>query len=139
MEEKTIIFEWVVPESKRANTLREIEAAGGLVEISGDPYVSSEEDPLTPRGSSFEPLVVIVAAVTGAYVLGEISKLWRDLTEKGGEIIDARKGKLRRRKVPSLDRGTLILLTDDGQSVYRPHEEKSAMKALLAIIEKILD
>ena len=123
MEEKRILFEWVVPESDRDEVSREIEAAGGTVEISGDPYTPSPDDPLTLPGSSFEPLVVIAGAVASVYMIREIAKLWRDIKDKGGEIIDARGGKLRRRRIPSLDRRTLILFTDEGKSVYRPHEE----------------
>lgn len=137
MEENRVRFEWIVPESSRDEALREIEAAGGTVEVSGDSYAPSPEDPLSPAGSSFEPLVIVTCAVSGVYVLREIAKLWRDVRDTGGEIIDARGGRLRRRRVPSLDRGTLILLTDEGKSVYLPHEGTKAMLALRTALEKI--
>ena len=37
-----------------------------------------------------------------------------------GTNVDVRKGKCRVRKVDYLDRGTIILVTDEGSSVHRP-------------------
>jgi hypothetical protein len=134
---KQIPLEWVLPESERTPALRELEAAGATVVDSDNEYRRVPGDPLLPEGSSFEPLVVIACAVPTVYLIRQVAELWRDIRDRGGEIIDARSGTVRRRRVPSLDRGTLILLTDDGSTVYRPHEEAAAMEALRGVLGKL--
>jgi len=62
---------------------------------------------------------------------------WRDVKYGGGEIIDARDGKVRRQRVPSLDRGTLILLTDKSEAIYRPDQTSAAVEAVKAVLEHL--
>src|SRR5262245_50879695 len=98
---------------QRREMLRSIENNGGVVESSSELYVPGEGDlPLEPE-SRFDPMVIILAAVSLAYLLRETVRAWHDFRHAGGTIIDFRDGKVRVYKIDSADRGTIVVMTDD--------------------------
>lgn len=131
-----IVFEQVIRESQKQQIVQELFEAGILAFVEAE-YQHSEGEKFSPDTSSFDPLIIVACVVSTTYVARQINALWRDAKEPGGEVIDARNGKLRRFHVPSLDRGTLVILTDDGRAVYRPDENSAATVALNAVLSKL--
>jgi len=134
-QDRLIHFEWVVPESERDEELRDLDAAGGKTESSGIPYEPKPDE--LQYVSFFEPMLLIVGAASTVYLIRQISRIWRDHMDKGGVIVDAREGKLCIRRVPSLDRGTLIILTESDTVVYRPEDESDGLAALNALFKNL--
>src|SRR4051812_12445016 len=95
-----ISLELIVPQSRRTARLRDIEDAGGLVQISDQPFRSDEE--AAEYGHAFEPLIVIVSIVSFTHVVRMLQRIWQDATRPGGQVIDVRYGKCRVREVESL-------------------------------------
>ncbi|MFE6096419.1 tetratricopeptide repeat protein [Streptomyces massasporeus] len=132
--DRTVEIDWVVPEGKRMQVIREIEENEGTVQLSGDPYVPEVEDPLNVSDSSFEPLIIIVCVIAFPYFIRQLHRAWRDIREQGGQIIDTRNGRIRIRSVDSLDRGTVVLVTDDGSQVHRAENEESLTQLISALL-----
>lgn len=131
---KLIEFDWVVEESQVPQEIDGIIAAGGTTKHSGVPYKPKPDELDDYADASFEPMILISVTVATTYLLTQILRLWRDLKYQGGQIVDTRKDKLHIRRVSSLDRGTLVIISDSGTSVFRPEQESEG----LALLEKIL-
>jgi hypothetical protein len=116
MTNRQIAFEWIVPESRRFEALRAVEEGGGSLQHSDEPYRPTPADPFDTLESSFEPLIIIASLMGLAGVVKQFTSLWRDLESKGGWIVDVRHGKIRLRELPDVDRGTCIIVSDEGTS-----------------------
>jgi hypothetical protein len=120
MSRPDIEFQWIVPEGDRFEIIRLIEASGGSIQMSGEEYIPPPDDPLNAADSSFEPTIVIVTFMAGPQALLTLQRLWLNMRNRGGMIIDARGKDVRVRSLPSLDRGTIVLVTNEGSEVHRP-------------------
>jgi hypothetical protein len=129
MPAEKIELHLVVPESGRAAAVDDIEQAGGQVEVSDAPF---KGDDIQKNEPAFEPLLIIISVVSIAYVVRLAQRMWRDTKDAGGQIIDVRDGKCMLRTVDSLDRGTIILVTDQGTTVHRPQESDDVKQLLTA-------
>jgi hypothetical protein len=119
MTEPTIEFRWIVPEGDRLRAVRELEAGGGTVESSGEPYQAGEDDVVDASQSHFEPLIVIVSLMGVASLLSKLERLWRDFRSKGGWVVDLRDGKVKLRSLPNTPREELVIVTDQGMTTHR--------------------
>jgi hypothetical protein len=129
-------YEQIIRESQKQRAVQEIFQAGVSAFVEGE-YKPSESDSLPPEDSSFDPLIVIACVVSAPFLVRQVNSLWRDFKEPGGEVLDARNGKLQRYRLPSLDRGTLVILTDEGKAVYRLNQGEEAMAALKTVLDKL--
>jgi hypothetical protein len=132
----SVNFELILPEGDRARTLDVLEASGGRIHRSGEPFRPDSADPLGGPGySAFEPFVVIAGAMGAVALLRRINSLWRDISSKGGGIVDARGGKLRLLRLPDVERGKVTIITDDGTSVH----ECTSDRAFSDVVERALN
>lgn len=129
-------YEQIIRESQKQRVVQEIFQGDISAFVEGE-YEPSEDDPFPPEDSSFDPLIIIACVVSAPFLARQVNSLWRDVKEPGGEVLDARSGKLRRYRLPSLDRGTLVILTDEGRAVYRLDQSEEAMAALKAALDKL--
>lgn len=129
-------YEQIIRESQKQRVVQEIFQVGVSAFVEGE-YKPSESDSFPPEDSSFDPLIVIACVVSAPFLVRQVNSLWRDVKEPGGEVLDARNGKLRRYRLPSLDRGTLVILTDEGKAVYRLDQGEEAMAALKTALDKL--
>ena len=129
-------YEQIIRESQKQKFVQEIFQGGISAFVEGE-YEPLESDPFPPEDSSFDPLIVIVCLVSAPFLARQINSPWRDVKEPGGEVLDARNGKLRRYRLPSLDRGTLVILTDEGKAVYRLDQGEQATAALKTALDNL--
>jgi hypothetical protein len=108
-----------------------IEVEGGTVEDSGAVYVPTADEADDYQRANFEPLLMITAAASIAFVAQAIARTWRDRDVRGGVVVDARGDKLRIRPVPAMPTGRLVIIDASGTRIFDKDEE-NAGKALLS-------
>ena len=122
-----IEFKWIVNENSISEFVSIFENKG--IQVVGD------KEPFTPRDdvdvklirhfgdSAFEPLITVISE--------------RILEHKypGGEVIDIRNGKLKRISVPTLEHGSLYIITEEGTKEFYPKNRKKGLKFLQKSLE----
>ncbi len=133
MGKKLLTVELVTEESRARESLAAIEASGGTVHGAARPWDVPADLIEDYSDAQFEPLTIVAAAVSAAFLIKRISDVWLDHNRPGGQVVDARRGKLVVRVAPHLERGTLVVLTDQGKEVYSPDRSDAAA----AVLEKL--
>lgn len=132
-----IAVEFVVAETQRREMLRDIEHNGGVINSSSEPYGPAEGDPALDLDSRFDPWIIISCAVSTAYLLRQAARAWNDIRHNGGTIIDLRNEKIRLYLLEGVDRGTIVMMTDDAPpSLHRPDDGTDVIRQ---ITERISD
>ncbi len=125
-----VSVEFVTEESVVPDYLSEIEQGGWQLEGQAEPY-DIPADLLDDYGDAqFEPLMVIAAAVSIGFLLKRISDMWMDHTRLGGQVVDVRGEKIICRWAPYLDRGKLVLVTEEGARVFEKQDHDEALRVL---------
>ena len=130
-------FEWIVPESQRDAQVTAIEVAGGTVEASRAVYRPAAEEVGDYGAAGFEPLTMIVAVGSIAFVVEALAKAWRDRRAQGGVIVDARGGKLRIRPVANLPSGRLVVMDESGTRVFDRKDENASRALLTDVLARL--
>lgn len=136
MTEKMIEFRWVVSENARLCALREVEAGGGTVESSGEPYQPGEDEIIDASQSNFEPLIVIVSLMGVVRLLRQLERLWRDFRSEGGWLVDLRGGKVQLRSLPNTPREELVIVTDQGVTTRQSDSGATVRELIQDALEK---
>jgi hypothetical protein len=128
LDDKLLPVTFITEESAAAEYRAAVEAQGQVVrEESWD----VPDDLLDEYGDAqFEPFMILVAAVSVGFLIKRISDVWLDHSRAGGQVIDVRKGTIEVRRAPYLNRGTLVLVTDNEQAVYAPEQHDEALEAI---------
>lgn len=117
--------------------MRDVELAGGEIEDSNIPYEPESGEQQDYPETAFEPMLVIAGISAASYLVKEISKVWKDRKERGGVVVDARKDRIRIRKVPSMQAGTVIVLRNNRTSRFGPEKAEEGMKDLADVLSKL--
>ncbi|MHA1193439.1 MAG: hypothetical protein ACTSP9_14310 [Promethearchaeota archaeon] len=137
-----IQFRWIVNE----NSISEFVS---IFENKGIQVVDDKE-PFTPRDdvdvkllrhfgdSAFEPLVIITIALSIGALITVISERILEHKYPGGEVIDIRNGKLKRISVPTLEHGSLYIITEEGTKEFYPKNRKKGLKFLQKSLEAMI-
>ena len=136
MTETMIEFRWVVSENARLRALREIEAGGGTVESSGEPYQPGEDEIIDASQSHFEPLIIIVSLMGVVRLLRQLERLWRDFRSEGGWLVDLRGGKVQLRSLPNTPREELVIVTDQGATTHQSDSGATVRELIQDALEK---
>jgi hypothetical protein len=131
-----IVYEQIVRESEKQAVVQVLFGAGISEFIEGE-YQHSADGWIPVEDSSFDPLIVIACVMAAPSVARQLQSLLRDVKEPEGMLIDLRGGKVRRCRLPSLDRGTLVIVTEEREAVYRPAENDAAVAALKAVLSRL--
>ncbi|MEF8733646.1 MAG: hypothetical protein V5B40_17570 [Candidatus Accumulibacter meliphilus] len=131
-----IAFEWVVSESQLSEQVTAIEVDGGTVEDSGVPFRPGPGEEADYQAANFEPLTVIVAVASIAFIAQVVHKMMRDHNVRGGTIVDTRSGKLRIRPVPTMATGRLVIVENAGTTIFDKDEANAGQKLLSEILTR---
>lgn len=131
---KEIQLELVVDESMVPEVQASIKGKGGRILANPEPFEPSEDDLYDMGDSAFEPMMVVAVALSVGTLIKVISDVILKHKYPGGEMIDIRGGKLKRWSVPSLDKGAIVVVTEDGTKKFPPAKRTDG----LAFLEKAL-
>jgi len=126
-------FELIVEEGDLAEATEEIERMGGEIRSPATPY-EPDPDELDDLGDSqFDPLMLIPATLALGYLVKTISGVWLDHAKGGGQLVDARSSPVKLKRLPYVDRGKLVVVTDDGVETYGPEQRDEGEKVLAQV------
>jgi hypothetical protein len=132
MNTPAIQLDWVLPESEKNDLVEAVELEGGAAEDRGV-YQPTKEEASDYAAAGFEPLTVITISAAAVFVIQALAKVWRDRNVSGGTIFDTRGGKLRVRRVPAMETGRMVIVSDKGTRVF-DRKDQNEGKALLTEI-----
>ena len=125
-------FEWVIP-FDQANLHRDdLDKRGAKLEANRD-FIPSADEKDTYAHSAFGPLVVIAGVVAAAYLVDKVIG-WVRSRQNHGLIIDARSGGLSIKEHPSLDRGTVLVMSASGAQRFDSNQQESIRGAIDAAL-----
>lgn len=133
MSTPPIRLEWILPASEKNDLVEAIELDGGAVDDDGQVYQPRADEAADYAAAGFEPLTIITATAAAVFVVQALAKVWRDRNVSGGTIVDTRGGKLRARRVPAMEAGRMVIVTDTGTRVV-DRKDQNEGKALLTDI-----
>ena len=130
-------LEWVVPEREGAVVNQLLESMGGHSE-SPRLWTPGAEEPDDEGDMAFDPLVLITASFAAAALLKAVSSIALDHLYPGGDLFDLRSGRLRRRPIPTLPRGTIVIVTDTGTEKFEPTRRDDGLLALDRCMKRLV-
>lgn len=134
MNEQLIPVEFVTEESIAYDYVAEIEKSGGKLEYPVRPFQIPADLIDDYSDAQFEPFTLVAAIVSVGFLIKRISDVWLDHTRPGGQVIDTRGGKIIVRRAPYLERGILVLQSEEGVKVFQPQDHDEA----LSLLEKMV-
>jgi len=130
---KNVSVEFVTRESDVLSCLSAVENSGGTVQERGKVW-DVPADLLDDYGDAqFEPMMVVAATVSIGFLVKRISDVWLDHKRGGGQVIDTRGKTVSVRYAPYLDRGKMVLVSDEGSVVYDSKNRDEALDILKKI------
>ena len=137
MNTQPIQLEWILPASEKDELVEAIELDGGSVEDRGGTYRPTAEEAPDYAAAGFEPLTIITATAAAVFVIQALAKVWRDRNVSGGTIVDTRGGKLRARRVPAMETGRMVIVTDTGTRVVDRKDQNEGKALLTEIVSSL--
>lgn len=129
----------VAKESQCDDLTRDIVEQGGTIAGAPHPFDPPPDELDDYADAQFEPLLVISATVSAAFLLKTISGIWLDHSKAGGTVVDARGDAIQTSVVPNVPRNTLVVITPDKATRYSPNEKNDALEAIKLLIGKKLE
>lgn len=127
---KVISVEFITEESTVPEYITAIEQSGGKLERPEKSY-DIPADLIDDYGDAqFEPFTVIAVAVSVGFLIKRISDVWLDHSRSGGQVVDTRGETMSVRRAPYLERGTLVILTDNDTKVYHTKDKDEVLDVL---------
>jgi len=137
MNKETIQLEWILPESEKDDLVEAIELDGGSVEDSGRVYQPTAEEASDYAAAGFEPLTMITATAAAVFVIQALAKIWQDRNVSGGTIVDARSGRLVARRVPAMETGRMVIVTEKGTRVLDRKDQNEGKSLLTDLVSRL--
>jgi hypothetical protein len=134
MSADKIEFELVLGEGELAEESQAIENAGGVLREPACPYEPDADEIDDLADSQFEPLMMIAASLAAGYLVKTVSSVWLDHKRSGGQVVDARGAPVRIKRVPYVDRGKLVIITENGTQVFSANERVEGEKVLASVL-----
>lgn len=118
MNESTAIpFEWAVPSSSLDASRAALAQANARVDPAARPFVPPPEERDLYVDAAFEPLLILTGvAAAGALVdlvIGSVKRV-----KHSGILVDTRGGKLTIHEHPTLERGTVMVFSEQGAQEF---------------------
>jgi hypothetical protein len=128
--DQIVAVEWIVAESAASEYVQAIEDSAG--EITQSPAAWEIPPELLDEypDPQFEPFMVFGALVAAGFLIKRIADVYTDLKHPGGQIVDVREGGLTVRAAPQLQSGTLVIVADEGPTVFQVNEQDEALALL---------
>ena len=126
----------VVDEANLSEAIATIDSSGGTISSQPKPYDVPVDEIDDYGDAQFEPLMIIAATLSLAAITKVLSDTWLDHTRPGGQVLDARTIPPTLRPAPFIGRGELVIVTDDGASVYEPHQKNEGIDAIKKVFGK---
>lgn len=124
----------VVGESEVREVQASVKGKGGRIIDNPEPFEPSGDDLYDMGDAAFEPMMVVAVALSVGSLIKVISEVILAHKYPGGEVIDIRDGKLKRHSVPSLDKGSFVVITEDSTKKFPPDKRADG----LTFLEKAL-
>src|ERR1043166_7341908 len=118
MNKQAIQLEWILPESEKDALVEAIELDGGVVEDQGSAYQPTPEEASDYTRAGFEPLTIITASAAAVFVIQALAKVWRDRNVSGGTVFDTPRGHILVRRVPEMETGRMVIITDKETRIF---------------------
>ena len=134
MSADMIDFELVVGEGELAEELDAIKSAGGAVREPASQYEPETDEIDDLADSQFEPLMLIAASLAAGYLVKTVSSVWLDHKRPGGQVVDARGTPVRIKRVPYVERGKLVIITENDTQVFSANESVEGEKVLASVL-----
>lgn len=132
MSENTdnVSVEFVMQESDMPECVAAVNSSEGKV-IENEKAWDIPPDLLDDYADAqFEPMMMMVAAVSVGFLIKRISDVWLDHKRDGGQLVDTRGENMSIRWAPHLKRGTLVIVSNDDTKVYKPQDHDQALNVL---------
>jgi hypothetical protein len=127
----TVGVHWVLRASEAEIETDALEKAGGKLDEPPRPYEPGDEERDKYAHAAFEPLTLLVAAYTTAFLAERLSRLTKD-QRHAGLVFDLGATPAKIWEEPALDRGAVYVISTDGiQQLSQPETVDiiAAMKA----------
>jgi hypothetical protein len=131
--ERDIPVHLVVWKDHLASIEKQIQLAEGAITQRAESFQPPLDEIDDYAEARFKPLILIAARLSATMLIKLISEMLLDHQHPGGQIIDARNRPPLCRPAPFLERGMLVLITNNGLIVYEPHEKNEAIETLGAL------
>ncbi len=131
-ERDAVPFEWAMRRSSIEPMRASLAEAGAALEEEPARFVPPEGLEEEYTHPAFEPILVIAGAMSIGFLADRIVRAVKDM-KRGGLIIDARGESLSIIESQSLDRGSVLVFTADGERLLdssKPVELADALRAL---------
>jgi hypothetical protein len=125
---------FVFEESEVQSFEKGVKVGGGQVE-SVRSYTPRPEELDDYADGQFEPLMVVAVAVSLGYLIRTISNVWLDHTHPGGTIVDTRDGCFETKFAPHIERGKLVVISDDGVQEFESSQKDEGASLLRALAD----
>lgn len=132
-DSEQVAVEWVVPASASALSRTELERLGAELRPADRPFTPVPEEEEAYAEAAFEPLVVIACVMGLTFLARRILSLVKDVRQDG-IIVDARTQPVRVAPHPSLDRGQILVITENGSQFLERSGDAGDLAALLAAV-----
>lgn len=134
MNEHPVTVEFVTEESTADLYISGIKDSGGKLHGDAEPFNIPADLIDDYSDAQFEPLMLVAAAVAIGFIIKRVSDVWLDHTRPGGQVIDTRGDSVVIRVAPYLERGTLVLQTNEGVEVFHPQNHDETIPLLKEVI-----
>lgn len=128
-----IHLDWIVDENLVQEVKNTIETERGRILAEPKQFDPSMIDPAYTDylgDSAFAPMMVIAIVLGIGALIRIISNVRLAHKYPGGELIDIRGGKLIRLSIPSIEKGSLVIIAEDGPHYYAPPKREEALTFL---------
>lgn len=132
MPEKSdnVTVEFVTQESDIPEYITAVNDSGGQITENEKPWDIPPDLLDDYADAQFEPMMVVAVAVSVGFLIKRISDVWLDHKRAGGQIVDTRDKDISVRWASHLERGTLVLVSNDDTRVYKPDNRDEALNVL---------
>lgn len=130
---ETVTLDLVIPESLYRDLAEAVETADGAIGPDIRDFEPDPDDPAFSADLALDPMLILAVTMGAGALVTTISKVLRDHTKPAREVLDFRGGRLRAERYTSNAR-ELVVLTDAGETVYKPEQEPDALAHLKDVI-----
>ena len=128
-----VLVEFVIQESSVPECIAAIKDSGGAVTENEKAWDIPPDLLDDYSDAQFEPMMVVAVTVSIGFLIKRISDVWLDHKRSGGQVVDTRENKVSIRWASHLERGTLVVVSDNDTNVYKPENRDEA----LGVLEKL--
>ena len=125
-----VTVEFVTQESDITEYITAVNDSGGQITEGEKPWDIPPDLLDDYADAQFEPMMVVAVAVSVGFLIKRVSDVWLDHKRAGGQIVDTRGKDISVRWASHLERGTLVLVSNDDTRVYKPDNRDEALNVL---------